>query len=231
MTNITRLALRLAGAGSLAVALLVPAGPALAAPDNLDRHRAQVAERIDERLESLSASTRQVTDAKHLTRHHRAALTTLLGHERAAKTRRRARVMAERTNRGLRAVAAALVERRAAFSALRPRVRAVIAADTDTSTAVSLMEVRGRFVGRVARVTAAGVNTRPAEVQLRTLRTSLASAQRLLAGQADAALTAPPAALDRITRVLTTAHEHIRQALRAARSVRGFLEANERRRG
>ncbi|GAA1748447.1 hypothetical protein [Luedemannella helvata] len=231
MTNITRLVVQAAVAGGLAAALIVPAGPALAAPDNLDKHRAQVTERIDERLESLGRSARQVADAKHLTHRHKAALTALVSHERTLLTRLRARVAAERTNRGLRAAAADLVERRDAFSAVRPRIRAVIAADTDTATAASLMEVRGRFVGRVANATAAGANTRAAEGQLRTLRISVTRAQRLLAGKADAVIAAAPAAVERIARVITTAHEHIRQALTAARGVREFLEAHERRRG
>ncbi|GAA1797719.1 hypothetical protein GCM10009682_19200 [Luedemannella flava] len=226
MTNITRRLLGLALAGGLAAGLLMPGGQASAAAEDVNTHRAQVAGRIDERLASLTGSTRIVAESEHLTRRHRAALTSIITRERAGLTRLRARVMAERTNRALRVHATTLTNSQDAFGAIRDKVRTVISADTDAATIVSLGEVRHRFVGRVAAVAATGVDTRPAQASLATLRTSLAQAGRLLRGQADAAIAARPAALARISRTVEAAHEQIRAALAASRAVRAFLAAH-----
>jgi hypothetical protein len=226
MTNLTRLIARAVTCAGLAAALAAPAATAQAAtrdPADLTKHRQQIATRIDERLTSLDKLAKTLTDATDVSRPHRDALGRIIGDHRAGLSRLRAKVMAERTHNELRKDAAALITGHPAFASVGPRVRLVIQADTDWATGVSLDKRRGIFVGRVAKATAAGVNTRAAEASLATLRTSVEQAGKLLRGQADAALSAPPAGFDKIRKTLDAAHERIRAGIAAAHNVRAFL--------
>lgn len=226
MTNLTRLIARAVTCAGLAAALAAPAATAHAAtrdPADLNKHRQQIATRIDERLTTLDKLAKTLADATDVSRPHRAALGRIIEEHRAGLGRLRVKVMAERTHNDLRKDAAALIAGHPAFAAVSPRVRLVIQADTDSVTAASLDKRRGAFVGRVAKATAAGVNTRAAEASLGTLRTSVTQAGQLLRGQADAALNARPAGLDKIRKTLDAAHERIRAGIAAAHSIRAFL--------
>ena len=240
MTNLTHRIARAALVGGLAAGLALPAVAGHAAPAgharsahaatrdpaDLGKHRQQVADRIDERLTALTKQIKTLADAPEVTRPHRAALTGIIGREQAALTALRAKVLAERTHQALRADSAALIREHASFALINPKVRFVVAADTDAGTAADLTKQRGRLVGRVAKATAAGADTRTVETSLANLRVAVERAIGLLRGQADAALAAmTPAALGAVHRTLEQAHTQIRAGLTEARTIRAFLAA------
>ncbi len=225
------------GCGTAALALILGATPAFAAPSpsplpvRLDAAKQVVTARIDGRLATLRALSTAVDAATHLTPAHKNTISTLIGQDQSGLSSLRTKVAGETTLAGVKADDQSMVDDYRIYLLVAPKVRLTISADLETTAVGQLDTAADTLAAAIASARAAGKDTTRAEADLADMKAQTAAASTAIAGKADTVLAIAPgpdgqAIQNQVSEVrdaVRSARTDLRKALADAKAVKADL--------
>ena len=181
---------------------------------SIEEIRARCLAAIDVRLPALAAARTALSDNRHVTDDHQAALTTDID-ETAARLRVLADLIKADTDLAtMKEHCRSIFEDNRVFALVLPRIRLVVGADTATDAGVKLREVAAKLADAITRAESAGQDVSEAKLDLDMMKAAIASGVASAGSVAPAVLGLTPADWNADHEVLTPA----RQSLRSARA-------------
>jgi len=203
-----------ASAGPRRPVSTAPAADATDARRSIEDVRARCIAAVDVRLPALAAARTGVSDNRHVTDEHQAALTADID-ETATRLRVLADVIKADTDLAtMKEHCRSIFDDNRVFALVLPRVRLVVGADTATDAGATLGDVAARLADAIAKAEAAGRDVGQAKLDLDTMKAHIAAGMAAAGSVPGAVLGLTPADWNANHEVLTPA----RQSLRSARA-------------